>query len=101
MEEVIETVVEKSEFVKKLEELSKREFVSEEEAVKHYQNLSSFIGKKKEDYAKEIEPKVQEMLKEKDAVVSSVKKEYEAYKTFLNEAGITDLNTVNPLAIKE
>lgn len=92
MEEVI-----KSEFHKKIEELSKREFVSEEEAVKHYSNLASFIGKKKEDYAKELEPKIQEMLTENE---KKIKESYSKYENFIKEAGI-DINTVNPLAIKE
>ncbi|MEX0598247.1 MAG: hypothetical protein WD512_17300 [Candidatus Paceibacterota bacterium] len=78
--------VEKSEFVKKLEEISSREFRDEEQAVKHYKSLAAYVGKKKEDFEKDVKPQVA--------------KEFEKYTDWLKEAGV-DIETVNPLSIKE
>lgn len=43
----------KAGFKDRLEEISGREFKSEEDAIKHYENLASYVGKKKEETAEE------------------------------------------------
>lgn len=45
--------VKAEDFKAKLEEISGREFKSEEDAIKHYKNLASFVGKKEEKQTEE------------------------------------------------
>ena len=85
------------ETLKLLQEVSGREFADMEDFKKHYQNLSSYIGKKKEDFRNELMPEFEARV---TAEVNKVKEGYVKHETFIKEAGI-DLEKVNPLAIKE
>lgn len=80
-------VDEKSDFVKRLEELSGREFTDDESAAKHYKNLSSFVGKKAE---------INEDLKRE---AEALKAETEKYKSFFKDLG-KNVEEVNPFELQ-
>lgn len=69
----------KSDFQKKLEEVSGRTFKNEDDAIKHYKNLVSFVGKK-------IEPKVEPKAKPDDELRSEVAeiKEWRQQREFMD-----------------
>ncbi len=86
MEDIKEEVVvedTKSEFVKKLEELSGRTFKDDADADKHYKNLNSFVGKKLDDHNKELD---------------DIKVKNNKYESFFKDLGKT-VDEVNPFEL--
>ena len=90
-----------SEFIEKYKEISGREVATEEEAVKHFQNLSELAFSKKEKFKEEFQVEANAILelklKEKE---EELNKALEPFKKFVEDAGV-DITKVNPLAIKE
>ncbi len=87
--------------LEKIQEITGREYKTEEEALKHLKNIQGLAFSKKEDLKKELQNEFDSaMEEERGKVKEETEKKYTKYEEFILEAGI-DLEKVNPLAIKE
>jgi len=86
-----------------LKEISGREDLASVEDFKtHYDNLNQFRVKKTDDIKSEIQKEFDTQKVElANKAKEEVKKELEPYKKWIEDAGIKDIKTVNPIAVAE
>ena len=87
--------------IEKYNEITGREFQSEEDMLSHIKNLQDLAFSKKEEIRKELQSDFDTKIEqEKEKVRDETEDKFQKYRVFIRDANI-DLDKVNPLAIKE